>query len=184
MSSTLAEVADPRTWDRETLRGHKLDRPRPIRGRTGTMMRADGGHWDWYYALDDTTREYVRREYTVPGGLGPDVLATMLGLDIDEAMSRWLEVVLANKGLGKYSETDEWDVPESVRHLEREVGDVNPRDMVGPTEIAQMLDVTLGAIRQWRRRGILPPPLKVVSGTPIWDRVDIDAWARDSGRVA
>ncbi len=58
------------------------------------------------------------------------------------------------------------------------------RSLVGPQEIADRLEMSLAAIRQWRARDLLPPPLRVISGTPVWDKLDIDQWARDSGRLA
>jgi hypothetical protein len=184
MSPTLSEISDPLTWSRDFLRLEKIRRPRPKRGRNGRMVADAGGEFDWYYALDDTTREYIRRDYMAPDGLGPDELATQLGTTIDDAMARWLEVVLANKGLGRYSDVDEWEA-ESVRCLEGSgVVDVNPIDIVGPVEIAQRLSVGTSAIRQWRRRNLLPPVLTTVSGMDLWDWQIVETWARNTGRLA
>jgi hypothetical protein len=35
----------------------------------------------------------------------------------------------------------------------------------------------------WRHRGLLPEPKWVVSGQPAWNWVDVEAWAKRTGRL-
>ena len=57
-----------------------------------------------------------------------------------------------------------------------------PLDIVGLTEIADLLGVDRGTPRIWRYRGIMPEPDGWVSGYPAWRRSSIVKWARDTGR--
>ena len=59
---------------------------------------------------------------------------------------------------------------------------VRLEDLVGLEEIAVLLKVPRSTVDQWRWRGVLPDPLKVISGNPIWYRQDIEAWAIETGR--
>jgi hypothetical protein len=58
---------------------------------------------------------------------------------------------------------------------------------VGVIEIAERLKVTRDAVNNWRRHGRdvgFPEPRWTVGGRPAWDwHRDIEAWARDSGRL-
>lgn len=55
-------------------------------------------------------------------------------------------------------------------------------DLVGPTEIAERLDVKRGTVHTWRLRGVLPEPLAVISGVPIWEWETIKAWSEDRAK--
>lgn len=76
-------------------------------------------------------------------------------------------------------------------------------DLVGIAEIADLLAVTRATVNAWRARALagaqpttyltaggpatfepLPPPDAIISGTPIWLRANIQAWARRTGRTA
>lgn len=60
---------------------------------------------------------------------------------------------------------------------------MNVEDLIGLTEIAELLKVERNVVDQWRRRGRLPDPLKIVSGNPVWARQDIEAWAVETDRL-
>lgn len=59
----------------------------------------------------------------------------------------------------------------------------SPPHFVGPQEIATLLGVKHATVKQWRHRRILPEPLAVISGVPIWRRSTIERWARSTGRL-
>jgi predicted DNA-binding transcriptional regulator AlpA len=50
-------------------------------------------------------------------------------------------------------------------------------DIVGITEIAQMLGERTGTVRIWRLRGQLPVPATELAMGPVWFRSDIEEWA-------
>jgi hypothetical protein len=57
-------------------------------------------------------------------------------------------------------------------------------DIVGLSEIAERLGVEKDTPDVWRRRGLLPEPRAVISGTPLWDwDRDIVPWATATGRM-
>lgn len=55
-------------------------------------------------------------------------------------------------------------------------------DIVGMTEIAEMLNVNVGAVKTWNRRDHLPTPDARLSCGPVWRRSTIQRWAREAGR--
>jgi predicted site-specific integrase-resolvase len=55
-------------------------------------------------------------------------------------------------------------------------------DIVGITEIADDLGVAAGTVRQWHRRGVLPPPDAVVAHGAVWHRSTIKRWAKGPGK--
>jgi uncharacterized protein YjcR len=55
-------------------------------------------------------------------------------------------------------------------------------DIVGMTEIAEMLNISVETIKTWNRRGQLPTPDAVVSAGPFWRRSTIERWAKGAGR--
>lgn len=55
---------------------------------------------------------------------------------------------------------------------------------VGVVEVADRLGVTRGAVNRWRERDIgFPGPRWTVGGRPAWAWPDVEAWARDTGRL-
>ncbi len=56
-------------------------------------------------------------------------------------------------------------------------------DPVGLVEIAQRLGVKRQTAKDWKQRGLLPPPPWTVSGSPAWDWSQIEKWARETGRL-
>ncbi len=55
-------------------------------------------------------------------------------------------------------------------------------DLVGLSEIADRLRVKRQTTKQWKLRGILPPPKWTVGSTPIWEWSTIEKWAKKTGR--
>jgi predicted site-specific integrase-resolvase len=43
--------------------------------------------------------------------------------------------------------------------------------------MADRLGVQRDTVHKWRYRGVLPEPMVVLSGTPIWEWDEIAAWA-------
>lgn len=52
---------------------------------------------------------------------------------------------------------------------------VNP---LGMAEIAALVGVPLATVRTWRKRGELPAPTWVVSGTPMWSTDLVLQWTQ------
>lgn len=53
-----------------------------------------------------------------------------------------------------------------------------PQDTpLGRQEVAALLGVQVGTVRQWQRRGVMPPAELTVSGLPTWWRSTIIDWA-------
>jgi hypothetical protein len=57
-------------------------------------------------------------------------------------------------------------------------------DIVDVQGIAEIFDVKIKTVHAWRLRDLLPPPLKMVSGVPIWARTSILTWGKETGRKA
>ena len=57
-------------------------------------------------------------------------------------------------------------------------------DLIGLTEIAQMLGMTRsGADKLVKREAGFPQPVGVLVGrTRVWKREDVERWARETGR--
>lgn len=58
----------------------------------------------------------------------------------------------------------------------------NQCDLVGTEEIADLLEVERRTVNVWKQRGRLPDPYATISGTPIWLRGDVIAWAKATNR--
>ena len=56
-------------------------------------------------------------------------------------------------------------------------------DLVGLTDIPDLLGIARQTARQWRTRGVLPEPQAVVSGSPVWERRTIIDWALETRRI-
>lgn len=68
-------------------------------------------------------------------------------------------------------------------------GDSELRDLakflVGPAEIAQILDIEANTINVWKvRHANFPAPVRRLISGDIWDVRDIRAWATSTGRKA
>jgi predicted site-specific integrase-resolvase len=60
---------------------------------------------------------------------------------------------------------------------------VDPEQLVGIAEIADLLGVPANTVRTWKRRGVLPPPVRVLRQGGVWVQADVVAWARRVGRM-
>lgn len=144
--------------------------PRRRDSRTGRWVRADGGEWDWYYSLPVADRDFLRRRFVGQGGLAPDQLAAVAGYDsVDNWAADWVAAALLCR--------------RSAAETQRASETVDVSELVGPVEVAAMLEVKVDTVYQWVNRRRLPPPLAMVSGTRLWARADIEAWALESGRL-
>jgi predicted DNA-binding transcriptional regulator AlpA len=50
------------------------------------------------------------------------------------------------------------------------------RRVYGQIELAERLGIPAGTLRQWMKRGKLPPADETVSNRPMWYAATIDAW--------
>jgi len=55
-------------------------------------------------------------------------------------------------------------------------------DIVGPSEIAEMLRVHPVTVDRWRRDGVMPPPEAELNRGPVWQKASIVEWAVLTGR--
>lgn len=58
-----------------------------------------------------------------------------------------------------------------------------PEHLMGVTEIAQLLGVTRQRVHQLRQLDDFPEPTATLAAGAIWLRADIEAWARETGRL-
>lgn len=63
---------------------------------------------------------------------------------------------------------------------------IGPQDLLDTEEVAARLGVSPRSLRTMRsqphrhpRIAAMPPPLRLVSGRPVWRAADIDAWLGD-----
>lgn len=153
--------------------GERLARPVPVRDRQGRLRRNPAGEWDWFYVLDTGLQEWIRRNVMGPGGLTPDDCAAITGHGYD--VDSWAQsLIAACKVARDRSSSDDW-------HGEFAADDDD--ELLGPDELAELLSVSRGAIRQWRHRGLLPAPAFELSGMPIWTLGAIRTWAAETGRT-
>jgi hypothetical protein len=54
---------------------------------------------------------------------------------------------------------------------------------VGAAEVAARLGVKPQTVHTWRQRNVMPAPRWTVSGQPAWDWVEIETWAKRTGRL-
>jgi prophage regulatory protein len=60
----------------------------------------------------------------------------------------------------------------------------HPADLVGVTEIGDLLGVSRQRADQLTRIEAFPEPVAVLSAGRIWRRADVEAWARETGRLS
>lgn len=58
-----------------------------------------------------------------------------------------------------------------------------PLDLVGVAEIADMLGVTRTRVTQLAKTYGFPEPVARLAAGPVWQRRDIEEWARGTGRL-
>jgi predicted DNA-binding transcriptional regulator AlpA len=59
-----------------------------------------------------------------------------------------------------------------------------PDNLMGATEIAELLGVTRQRVQQLAKMDGFPDPYDVLTMGAIWLRADIEAWARETGRLS
>lgn len=58
-----------------------------------------------------------------------------------------------------------------------------PDHLLGQTEIADLLGVSRQRAQQLYKEGKLPVPYDTLAMGPVWLKADIEAWAREAGRL-
>ncbi|HXN62322.1 MAG TPA: helix-turn-helix domain-containing protein [Acidimicrobiales bacterium] len=120
----------------------------PVR-RRGRLCRDPRAEYDWFYLLDAGLQGWIRRNVfaDVGAGLPPDELAELAGFDyVDE----WGDALVTACKVAR-----DRDVAASWEDTYAADDDA---ELMGPDELAELLDVSRSAIRQWRHRGLLPTP--------------------------
>jgi hypothetical protein len=81
--------------------------------------------------------------------------------------------------------TNAENVSRGMRRIGRTVMDLppppdgnNPLEVVGLVELADLLAIPRGTVRQWYHRGQLPQPDALLAATPVWRLTTIEAWRR------
>lgn len=160
------------------LCGDALARPVAVRTRAGQWRRDPSAIWDWFYGLDAPVRAWITRELmadTGDYGCSPDDLATTSGCDdVNTWSAQLVDLVMAARAAGRSRD------PLADDYADDDEGD----QLMGPGEVAALLQVNKNTIVQWRRRPNVqfPTPDLVLSDMPIWRRAEIEQWARWSGR--
>lgn len=62
-------------------------------------------------------------------------------------------------------------------------GDAPVPDLVGTAEIAELLDVSRQRVHQLVTRPDFPKPIAKLAAGMIWERLDVQRWARETGRL-
>ena len=55
---------------------------------------------------------------------------------------------------------------------------------LGRSEVAEMLGVRAATVGQWITRELMPPADGRISGSPVWHRETVTAWATETGRMS
>ena len=58
------------------------------------------------------------------------------------------------------------------------------RELLGPAEVAALLNVKRSTVMVWVRRGVAPSPKTTIDGRPVWNKDTIVRWARSTGRLS
>lgn len=116
--------------------------------------------------------------------LSLDLQADTVHDAVSHALDLWRQVA-TKSGLPLWNpvKVEALTVPE----LERELSKPLLPELVGTSEIAELLDVSKQRVSQlWREHAKFPAPLKQLECGPVWDRqwllTFIDEWERKSGR--
>ena len=54
---------------------------------------------------------------------------------------------------------------------------------LGRSEVADLLGVRTATVGQWITRDLMPPADGRISGSPVWHRETVTAWATETGRI-
>ncbi|HCB06273.1 MAG TPA: DNA-binding protein [Nocardioides sp.] len=57
-------------------------------------------------------------------------------------------------------------------------------DLVGATEIAEMLGISTQRVSQLAVKETFPVPVAVLAAGRVWLRTDVEKWARETGRLS
>ncbi len=150
-------------------------------GRPPRKLNGDGkgngvGEWDWFYQLPADDQAYIRRNHMEAGGLEPDRAAAENGYDdVEEWAGRWVEAIR----LTRVNLNRKWSHELDGRRDDR----LEPGELVGPLEVAVLLSIKPNTVHAWASRQLLPAPWATISGTRLWQRADILAWAGETGRL-
>ena len=69
-------------------------------------------------------------------------------------------------------------------HRETIVNYTHGMDLMGLTEIAELLGMTRGgADKLVKREADFPPPTAVLRGARVWETEAVEKWARETGRL-
>jgi hypothetical protein len=58
-----------------------------------------------------------------------------------------------------------------------------PENLMGVAEIARLLSVSSQRVSQLATTPAFPEPIARLAAGPIWERADVEAWARETGRL-
>jgi predicted DNA-binding transcriptional regulator AlpA len=56
-------------------------------------------------------------------------------------------------------------------------------ELVGLAEVAEMLKLSKARADQLARQRDFPLPVATLTGGRIWERADVEKWARETGRI-
>lgn len=70
-----------------------------------------------------------------------------------------------------------------VGHVTRDILNVMTHHLVGVHEIAEMLGVSRQRVDELSRTAAFPTPDATLRSGRIWRREDVEAWARETGRM-
>jgi predicted DNA-binding transcriptional regulator AlpA len=59
---------------------------------------------------------------------------------------------------------------------------VDPADLLGAAEVAELLGVAPKTISSYLARGLMPKPVRRLRSGPVWVRADIEAWVAERPR--
>ena len=76
---------------------------------------------------------------------------------------------------------EEWTEAKAVQvGREATAADTMP---LGRSEVADLLGVRAATVGQWITRDLMPAPDGRISGSPVWHRETVTAWATETGRI-
>lgn len=169
--------------------GNHVQSPRRKRDRFGRWQRDDKGELDWFYILPEVERAYLLKRYFRADGVEVDVLADICGMSSDEWGEAFVSAVRAARDRTLRDAdlfSDEWEEASASRSGDGGGydGDVDLSELAGMLELAEMLGYPPNTVAVWRKRyADFPAPVLTLSGTMIWRKSEVRAWAERSGRL-